>query len=125
MLAIEAVTVEDAGMYRCSANNAGGEASAEIRLSVSTPLNVEVTPSVLSVHLDGSGEFRCVISPLGSYLITWYKDGRILPGRSNGDMLLLNGIGREDQGMYQCMVRRAEGETAQGAAELQLGGKKL
>lgn len=42
---------------------------------------------------------------------------------SSGDTLLLTGVTREDQGMYQCVARRAEGETAQGTAELQLGGK--
>jgi len=31
VLAIEAVTLEDSGVYRCSASNPGGEASAEIR----------------------------------------------------------------------------------------------
>nr|CAD7393848.1 unnamed protein product [Timema cristinae] len=129
ILVIEAVTAEDASMYRCSASNAGGEASAELRLVVSTPLHVEVTPPMLSVHLGGSAEFRCIetssqgkggASPL---LITWYKDGRPLPGpsRSSGDKLVVSGVGREDRGMYQCLVRRAEGETAQGAAELQLG----
>lgn len=38
-------------------------------------------------------------------------------------MLVVNGVGREDRGMYQCIVRRAEGDTAQAAAELQLGGQ--
>nr|CAD7267715.1 unnamed protein product [Timema shepardi] len=129
ILVIEAVTAEDASMYRCSASNAGGEASAELRLVVSTSLHVEVTPPMLSVHLGGSAEFRCIetssqgkggSSPL---LITWYKDGRPLPGpsRSSGDKLVISGVGREDRGMYQCLVRRSEGETAQGAAELQLG----
>lgn len=31
VLALEAVTLEDNGIYRCSASNPGGEASAEIR----------------------------------------------------------------------------------------------
>jgi hypothetical protein len=130
ILVVEAVTPEDAGMYRCSASNAGGEASAELRLVVATPLHVEVTPPLLSVHLGGSAEFRCVeasqqSSP--SLLITWFKDGRPLPGaaRSSGDRLVIPGVGREDRGMYQCVVRRAEGETAQAAAELQLGGECL
>ncbi|XP_068083857.1 cell adhesion molecule Dscam2 [Anabrus simplex] len=127
VLVIEATTPEDSGMYRCSASNAGGEASAELRLVVSTSLHVEVTPSLLSVHLGGNAEFRCIESsqppsnmPL---LITWHKDGRPLPGpsRGNGDRLVLNGVGREDRGMYQCVVRRSEGETAQATAELQLG----
>lgn len=42
VLAIEAVTDDDAGIYRCSANNAGGEASAELRLVVTNTLSVEV-----------------------------------------------------------------------------------
>lgn len=32
-------------------------------------------------------------------------------------------MGREDKGMYQCVVRRQEGDTLQASAELQLGGK--
>ena len=131
ILVIEAVTSEDAGMYRCSASNAGGEASAELRLVVATLLHVEVTPRLLSVHLGGSAEFRCIeasqqpLQASPSLLITWFKDGRPLPGaaRSSGDRLVIPGVGREDRGMYQCVVRRAEGETAQAAAELQLGGK--
>lgn len=51
-----------------------------------------------------------------------FKNGRVLPGRSNGELLVLNGITRDDQGMYQCVVRRAEGDTAQASGELQLGG---
>jgi len=61
----------------------------------------------------------------GPYMITWLKDGRALPGssRHNSDHFVLNGVGREDRGMYQCIVRKAEGETAQASAELQLGGE--
>lgn len=61
----------------------------------------------------------------GPHLVTWYKDGRQLPstGRGSSETLIVNNIGREDRGMYQCVVRRAEGDTAQAAAELQLGGK--
>lgn len=39
-----------------------------------------------------------------------------------GNTLLVTGVGREDKGMYQCMVRRQEGDTFQAVAELQLGG---
>ncbi|XP_025829144.1 Down syndrome cell adhesion molecule-like protein Dscam2 isoform X2 [Agrilus planipennis] len=125
VLAIEAVTPEDSGSYRCKASNAGGEASVELRLIVSTPLHVEVTPPMLSIHMGGSAEFRCSVSSHsgGPHLVTWYKDGRQLPstGRGSSDTLVINNIGREDRGMYQCVVRRAEGDTAQAAAELQLG----
>lgn len=58
-------------------------------------------------------------------MITWYKDGRALPGssRHNSDHYVINGVGRDDRGMYQCLVRRPEGDTGQAAAELLLGGK--
>ncbi|XP_014603210.1 PREDICTED: Down syndrome cell adhesion molecule-like protein Dscam2 isoform X5 [Polistes canadensis] len=125
MLAIEAVTLEDSGIYRCSASNPGGEASAEIRLIVTAPLHVEVTPPLLSVHLGGNAEFKCEVGihpQAGPHFITWYKDGRQLPGTGRqSELLRLNGIGRDDRGMYQCIVRRSEGDTAQASAELQLG----
>lgn len=128
VLAIEAVTAEDAGMYKCSAANGGGEASAELRLTVTTSLHVDVAPSVLSVHMGGTAEFRCVVSTNGAIAdrtqISWYKDGRQLPNADMiGDTLLVRGVGREDKGMYQCVVRRNEGDTFQATAELQLGGK--
>lgn len=127
VLAIEAVTPEDAGVYRCSASNAGGEASAELRLVVTTTMHVEITPPLLSIHMGGSAEFRCIVSSQGGgpHLVTWYKDGRQLPssGRGASELLVINNVGREDRGMYQCIVRRSEGDTAQASAELQLGGK--
>ncbi|XP_031785647.1 Down syndrome cell adhesion molecule-like protein Dscam2 isoform X3 [Nasonia vitripennis] len=125
VLAIEAVTLEDSGVYRCAAANSGGEASAELRLVVTAPLHVEVTPALLSVHLGGSAEFRCEIGShpqAGPHFVTWYKDGRQLPGTGRqAELLRINSIGREDRGMYQCIVRRSEGDTAQASAELQLG----
>ncbi|CAH0547661.1 unnamed protein product [Brassicogethes aeneus] len=125
VLAIEAVTSEDGGTYRCATSNAGGESSADLRLVVSTALHVEISPPTLSVHMGGSAEFRCVVSAPGGgpHLVTWYKDGRQLPstGRGSSETLIVSNVGREDRGMYQCVVRRAEGDTAQAAAELQLG----
>ncbi|XP_024945332.1 Down syndrome cell adhesion molecule-like protein Dscam2 isoform X13 [Cephus cinctus] len=125
VLAIEAVTLEDSGVYRCAAANQGGEASAELRLIVTAPLHVEVSPTLLSVHLGGNAEFRCVVGThpqVGPHFVTWYKDGRQLPGSGRqSELLRLNSIVREDRGMYQCIVRRSEGETAQASAELQLG----
>ncbi|KAG8035739.1 hypothetical protein G9C98_001395 [Cotesia typhae] len=125
VLAIEAVTQSDSGVYQCIASNVGGETSAELRLIVMAPLNVEVLPSLLSVHLGGNAEFTCIVSThsqAGQHFITWFKDGRQLPGAGRqSETLTLNGINREDRGMYQCVVRRGD-DTSQASAELQLGG---
>ncbi|XP_041633225.1 cell adhesion molecule Dscam2 isoform X5 [Drosophila kikkawai] len=126
ILAIEAVTGEDSGVYKCTAGNVGGEASAELRLTVATPIQVEISPNVLSVHMGGTAEFRCLVtsngSPVGMQNILWYKDGRQLPSSNRvEDTLVVPRVGRENRGMYQCVVRRPEGDTFQATAELQLG----
>lgn len=130
ILAIEAVTGEDSGVYKCTASNVGGEASAELRLSVATPIQVEIQPNVLSVHMGGTAEFRCMVtsngSPVGMQNILWYKDGRQLPSSGRiEDTLIVPRVSRENRGMYQCVVRRPEGDTFQATAELQLGGKYM
>lgn len=125
VLAIEAVQLDDGGTYKCSATSSGSEASAEVKLAVSTSILVEIHPNIQSVNMGGSAEFRCSItsngSPMVAHHILWFKDGRQLPLGRNGDTLLLSSIGREDRGMYQCVVRRPEGDTFQASAELQLG----
>ncbi|XP_017096335.2 cell adhesion molecule Dscam2 isoform X12 [Drosophila bipectinata] len=126
ILAIEAVTGEDSGVYKCTASNVGGEASAELRLTVATPIQVEISPNVLSVHMGGTAEFRCLVtsngSPVGMQNILWYKDGRQLPSSGRvEDTLVVPRVSRENRGMYQCVVRRPEGDTFQATAELQLG----
>lgn len=92
------------------------------------PLQVDISPNVLSVHMGGAAEFRCIVTSNGASIgmqhITWFKDGRQLPNTDRiGETLLVSGVGREDRGMYQCIVRRQEGDTFQASAELQLGGK--
>lgn len=127
VLAIEAVTGEDGGTYKCMVSNTGGEASAELRLTITSPLQVDVVPSIQSIHLGGSAEFRCVVTTNGMSSgiqhITWYKDGRQLPSSSrSGDTYLISDVGRDDKGMYQCVIRRQDGDSFQASAELQLGG---
>lgn len=128
VLAIEAVTSEDAGTYKCLVSNTGGEANAELRLTITAPLQVDVMPSIMSVHMGASAEFRCSVTSNGMLIgmqhITWYKDGRQLPSSSrSGDTLMITDVGREDKGMYQCVVRRQDGDSFQASAELQLGGR--
>lgn len=97
ILAIEAVTSEDAGTYKCAVANAGGEANAELRLTVSTPLHVEIMPNVLSVNMGATAEFRCVVSSNGMPMvshhhITWIKVSILSPHNhtpSDSDSFLL------------------------------------
>lgn len=127
ILAIEAVTTEDAGTYKCIASNSGGEASTELKLIVTTSIQVEISPNLISVNMGQPTEFSCLVTANGmsiqTHQISWFKDGRQLTtiGR-NENILRLLSVGREDKGMYQCIVRRKEGDTFQATAELLLGG---
>ncbi|XP_050430112.1 cell adhesion molecule Dscam2 isoform X2 [Adelges cooleyi] len=123
VLSLEAVRPEDAGNYRCLATNEMGDAKVDTRLDVVVPLRVQVSPSTLTVSLNGQAELRCLTSSFndGPHFITWYKDGRVMAGRAQRDVLRLMSINRADCGLYQCLVRRGDGETAQSAARVVLG----
>ncbi|XP_062708655.1 cell adhesion molecule Dscam2 isoform X6 [Aedes albopictus] len=76
--------------------------------------------------MGGMAEFRCLVTAngmtAGPQHITWFKDGRQLPSSGRvGDTLQVTGVTKEDKGMYQCVVRRQEGDSFQASAELQLG----
>ncbi|XP_025200616.1 Down syndrome cell adhesion molecule-like protein Dscam2 isoform X5 [Melanaphis sacchari] len=123
VLSIEAIRPEDAGTYRCSANNDAGQTSADTRLDVVIPLQVQISPAMSTVSLNGQIELRCMTSSSndGPHSITWYKDGRVMAGRAQRDVLRLVSVSRGDCGTYQCLVRRGDGETAQSAATVRLG----
>lgn len=53
--------------------------------------------------------------------ISWLKDGKKLSSH-DGRVLRIDSVRKEDKGMYQCFVRN-EQESAQGSAELKLGGR--
>jgi hypothetical protein len=126
ILALEAAGPEDAGLYRCAANNSGGAAGAELRLYVASPLRISLAPAVQTAELGSTAEFHCDATPESAITgISWLKDGRPVTHGSGGRMLVIRPVRREDRGMYQCVARIEEGGSAQAAAELRLGGKTL
>lgn len=85
----------------------------------------QIIPALATVSLNGQTELRCMTSSSsdGPHSITWYKDGRVMAGRAQRDVLRLVSVSRSDCGIYQCLVRRGDGETAQSAAAVRLGGE--
>lgn len=77
----------------------------------------------------GSAMFNCTISESPMDQVTWFQNGQILRAGSNERfkwisplVLYISNVTRHDRGMYQCIARN-ERETAEGSAELRLGGK--
>lgn len=66
-------------------------------------------------------------SPIG--LVQWFRNGELLDVDASGKLkllgplvLMVNRVTRHDRGMYQCVVHN-DRESAQGSAELRLGGE--
>jgi hypothetical protein len=110
---------------------------------VTSPLIVQVVPSVLTVDIGKSAEFTCwtnspdeaasfpgpPVSSSTARQITWRKDGNEIRSNSklsvavSGEILRISNIQREDKGIYQCFVK-SDSDMVQASAELRLGGKE-
>lgn len=123
------VQPEDAGRYICVVSNLMGEDRREITLNVVTPLTAHIRPQQQIVDAGTPAMFNCSVQGgSGSMHISWLKDTHPLLDNTHvsivqqGQMLLLRNVRKSDRGMYQC-VARSNDESAQGSAELTLGGE--
>jgi Down syndrome cell adhesion protein len=98
---------------------------------VRSPLTLNLHPDKLTVDLGKNAEFTCQASgePQPGP-VTWLKDGSVLRSGSGAgrvrflsqNRIAINGVVREDQGIYQCVVKN-DYETGQKSAQLGLGGE--
>ncbi|KAB7494488.1 Hemicentin-1 [Armadillidium nasatum] len=119
-LIIKEAKVDDSGKYLCVVNNSVGGESVETVLTVTAPLNAQVEPAVQTVEFGRPATFTCSYTGNPVKSVSWYKDGK--PLKHKEAVLRIPNVGREDKGMYQCFVRNDQ-ESAQGTAELKLGGR--
>jgi hypothetical protein len=106
-----------------------GEDRREITLNVITPLTAHIRPQQQIVDAGTPAMFNCSVQGgSGSMHISWLKDARPLLDSTHvsivqqGQVLFLRNVHKSDRGMYQC-VARSNDESAQGSAELTLGGE--
>lgn len=121
---------EDGGRYVCLVSNLMGEDRREITLNVITPLTAHIRPQQQIVDAGTPAMFNCSVQGgSGGIHISWLKDTRPLLDSpyvsilQQGVVLLLRNVRKLDRGMYQCMARSND-ESAQGSAELTLGGEE-
>ncbi|VVC30731.1 Immunoglobulin subtype,Immunoglobulin-like domain,Immunoglobulin-like fold,Immunoglobulin subtype [Cinara cedri] len=120
-LIIRDAKVEDSGKYLCVVNNSVGGESVETVLTVTAPLNAIVEPTIQTVDFGRPATLTCNYEGNPVKTISWLKDGKRLNSH-DGRVLRIDSVRKEDKGMYQCFVRN-EQESAQGSAELKLGGR--
>lgn len=85
----------------------------------------------MTVDLGKDAEFQCSFTGQPTPIISWAKDalplregssGRVKILGSNGTILHISAITRDDKGMYQCFAKN-DYTMVQATAELRLGGK--
>ena len=126
LLIIRSATLQDDGRYLCFINNTVGQETVEVTLSVTEPVVALVSPRRLVVDMGKDATFRCAVrgQPIAS--INWLHNAKPLPrdtrySISSRDTLIISSVGREDRGMYQCVVTSRPGYSVQSAAILLLG----
>ncbi|XP_023287725.1 Down syndrome cell adhesion molecule-like protein Dscam2 [Orussus abietinus] len=119
-LIIREARVEDSGKYLCIVNNSVGGESVETVLTVTAPLSAEIEPRTQTVDFGRPATFTCNVEGNPIKTISWLKDGK--PLGYEEPVLRIDGVKKEDKGMYQCFVRNDQ-ESAQATAELKLGGR--
>ncbi|XP_022240704.1 Down syndrome cell adhesion molecule-like protein 1 homolog isoform X2 [Limulus polyphemus] len=124
-LRIDHVQLDDEGRYLCMVNNTLGGDYSQVELNVLVHLQVRIEPHSLVVLSGGVATLTCSIvgHPIDS--IVWTKNFRPLVANrrvnlQGRNVLYINSVNKEDQGMYQCFVY-SRGDSQQATAQLVVG----
>ena len=105
-LTIYQVTREDGGTYICKAENILGSVTDTVVLMIFSPLRFKVRPpQELTPVIDSTLPLPCVAESDLRPVISWSKDGSILPVGSRvlkNNTLVLNNIKKSHRGSYTC-----------------------
>nr|XP_046254096.1 basement membrane-specific heparan sulfate proteoglycan core protein isoform X4 [Scatophagus argus] len=118
-LQINLATAEDAGSYKCVANNKVGNSEVVAKVSVRSPLAVRVSPQV-EVKAQGSAvEFTCSAAGGTETKIEWLKEGGALPPNHHvkDGVLRIENLEQSNEGVYICRASSVYGQ-AQDTARL-------
>jgi len=114
-------TRHHSGSYTCTADNGATEtATAEIKLTVHHPPEIEQNKLFIQTKDEKEVEIVCTVHASPSAKVDWFKDGKLLPPkenvitkRLNRHILVLPGIIKGDKiGRYECRAKNALGEAA-------------
>lgn len=120
LFTIPAVSVQDAGDYRCVVSNSAGlVVSSAATLSVRLrPPSISEQPAPQTVFERQAASFRCVASGT-SLSYQWQKNGTDIAG-ANTTTFAIESVRYEDAGDYRCVVSNTGGVATSEAATLQV-----
>ncbi|XP_030623830.1 basement membrane-specific heparan sulfate proteoglycan core protein [Chanos chanos] len=118
-LQINLAAASDAGTYKCVATNKVGRSEALAKVSVRSPLSVQISPQV-EVKAPGSAvEFTCAAKGGSDITIEWLKEGGTLPPNHHirDGVLRIESLEKSNEGIYICRATSMFGQ-AQDTARL-------
>ncbi|XP_073456587.1 hemicentin-2 [Aquarana catesbeiana] len=116
-LQIEAISIDDEGVYTCVAANSAGEGRQDVILNVLVPPNIEPTDVNHTVVENLPASLECLASGSPLPVVTWYRGGQLLsamPGvtfLNDGRILQIERISTSDAGEYVCVASNEAGNT--------------
>lgn len=119
---VEQVTAEDAGSYRCFAENVAGKAEKTFEVSVVVKPHIEGAHVVTEVEarVSHTAHLHCPVADGRNVQVTWTKDGVPLSElelssgyqiAGSGKELVIPRLDMENAGTYSCVAKNAAGET--------------
>uniref|UniRef100_A0A8B9LGI2 Neogenin 1a n=1 Tax=Astyanax mexicanus TaxID=7994 RepID=A0A8B9LGI2_ASTMX len=115
------LTEEDAGMYRCLAENMNDSIEAQAELTVQVPPQFLKRPVSTFAHEATDIVFECEVTGSPAPTIKWVKNGdSVIPSdyfRIMEQNLQVQGLVKSDEGFYQCLAENEAGNI-QATAQL-------
>ncbi|KAH9500753.1 Hemicentin-1, partial [Bulinus truncatus] len=118
-LVITHTRAEDAGIYKCIAENNAGQSFRTFRVTVQVPPAIEAASRQYIVSVGERVTLPCKVSGSPAPTITWTKDRRRIDFRQakyrieTSGGLLIDGISADDSGEYVCTADSDVGSDSQ------------
>ncbi|XP_036128071.1 hemicentin-1 [Molossus molossus] len=112
-LILENVVPEDSGTYTCVANNAAGEDTHTVRLTVHVLPTFTELPGDVSLNKGDQLRLRCKATGIPLPTLTWTFNNNIIPAHFDSvrghSELVVERVSKEDSGTYVCTAENTVG----------------
>ncbi|XP_075555420.1 proteoglycan-like sulfated glycoprotein papilin isoform X2 [Dermacentor variabilis] len=117
-LHISQLTGDDAGPYRCTADDGRQKVSHVTNLVVFVPATIKPSSATVTVTVSSTARLLCLAVGHPTPIVQWYRHGKQLPQRSARYAILadftlaIRNVTLEDEDIYMCRAYNYHGQPA-------------